>query len=92
MKESSRGVRVLTVIMSFRISNLIVVVAVAGVPTALAVRAAVVRDLKASGVPTSCTVVELTFDSESPVPAKLGVLNVTALPDAETARNWMGDG
>jgi hypothetical protein len=68
---------------------LTVVVAVAGVPTALAVMVAVVRGVTLSGIPTSSTVSALTFESESPVPAKLAVLKFTAFPDAATALNWM---
>ena len=68
-----------------------VVDAVARVPAAVAVMDAVVKGVTDSGIPTSCTVSVVTFDSDNPVPTKAGALNVTAFPDAAMARNWILD-
>jgi hypothetical protein len=87
MKVNSRADGSLNVTTSLRISNLNVVDAVAGVPTALAVMVAVVKGVTVSGTPTSWTVFESTFERESPVPVRLDVLKVTAFPEAATALN-----
>jgi hypothetical protein len=89
MKDNWRGVGSLNVMTSLRIANLNVVDAVAGVPTVAAVMVAVVKGVRVSGTPTSCTVFEFTFERESPVPARLVVLRVTGFPEAATALNWM---
>jgi flagellar biosynthesis protein FlhB len=80
------------VITSFRTANLKSLVAVAGVPVALAVIVTVVRGVIVVGVPTSWIVLEPTLEKLSPVPARAGALKVTGFPDAALAVNWMFEG
>jgi hypothetical protein len=91
MKDSWRAVGSLNVRTSLRIANWNGLEAVASVPAVLAVMVPVVAVRKASGVPTSCTVLESTFDSERPVPARPDALKVTAFRDAASALNWILD-